>query len=335
MARPTSQMQEILDTLGQLHGLPIATLPPGVARQQPLPDAAARIVYGQHITKRALAPMPAPVGGIAHTMLPSGNGTLRVYTPIGDAPQGGWPAILYLHGGGWVIADLDTYDATARALCEGVGAVVVALHYRQAPEYPWPAAVEDTCEAYQWMLQHAGEITVDAARVAVAGESAGGNLAAVLCLIARTQQWAAPVHQLLVYPVTDVAHGIDSASAKEHAKAAPLNRAMLRWFYDHYLQGEDPQHASVSPLHARSHKDLPPATIVLAEIDPLRSDGEAYAEKLSAAGVAVNLKTFEGVTHEFFGLAGLVDEATAAMKFACDDLKRALETDKPRALKIA
>ena len=335
MPTPTSQMQEILDTLGGLGGQPIESLSPMNARQQPLPNVAAQIVYGQHFTKRALAPNPLPVESIQHKTLPSGNGTLRIYTPKGDAPEMGWPAILYIHGGGWVIADLNTYDASARALADGAQAVVVSLHYRQAPENPWPAAVEDAYEAWQWLSKNARSIRADGSKLAIAGESAGGNLAAVTCLIARTQGVAMPVHQLLVYPVTDVANGVNSASARENAAAKPLNRAMLSWFYDHYVQDEDPRHPTISPLFAKSHAGLPPATIILAEIDPLRSDGEAYAAKLQAAKVPVKLKTYEGATHEFFGLAGLVDVATEAMGFACDELKEAFEHANERPRKIA
>ena len=335
MPTPNDQMQEILDTLGRLHGLPIETLSPANARQMPLPNVAAQIVYGQHFTKRALAPNPLPVEAIEHKTLPSGNGVLRIYTPKGDKPEGGWPAILYIHGGGWVIADLNTYDGSARALADGAKAVVVSLQYRQAPEHPWPAAVEDSYEAWQWMLAHARSLGVDAKKMAIAGESAGGNLAAVTCLIARTQQVPSPVHQLLVYPVTDVANGANSPSARENANAKPLNRAMLNWFYGHYIQNEDPRHATISPLYAKSHENLPPATIILAEIDPLRSDGEAYAEKLKNAGVPTKLKTYEGVTHEFFGLAGLVDEATKAMQFACDELKEAFDYANRYERKIA
>lgn len=334
MSTPTSQMQEILDTLGNLGGLPIESLSPMNARQQPLPNVAAQIVYGQHFTKRALAPMPLPVESIQHKTLPSGNGTLRIYTPKGDAPETGWPAILYIHGGGWVIADLNTYDGSARALADGAKAVVVSLHYRQAPENPWPAPVEDSYEAWQWLTKNARSIGADSRKLAIAGESAGGNLAAVTCLIARTQGIQTPIHQLLVYPVTDVANGVNSPSAREHASAKPLNRAMLSWFYDHYVQDEDPRHPTISPMFAKSHADLPPATIILAEIDPLRTDGEMYARKLKDAGVPTKLKTYEGVTHEFFGLAGLVDEATEAMGFACEELRDAFNhaTERPRRI---
>jgi acetyl esterase len=324
MPTPNNQMQMILDAHAEMGPLPIENLDPVRARQIPLPDRAAVAVYGQHFIKKALAPMPLPVGRVEHRAL-GADVLLRIYTPKGDMPKGGWPSVVYFHGGGFVIATLDTYDASCRALCDGAHAKIISVHYRQAPENPWPAAVEDAFNAYQWVQENTRQLNLNPNQIAIAGESAGGNLATVVCLIARTQKAPMPVHQLLVYPVTDMANGVNSASARENANAKPLNRAMLNWFYGHYLQGEDAHHPSASPLLATSHQGLPAATVILAEIDPLRSDGEAYAKKLKEAGVPVNLKVFDGVTHEFFGLVGLVDEAAAAMKMACDDLKDAFE----------
>jgi acetyl esterase len=335
MHAPNEQMQMILDAHKEMGPLPIESLTPDLARLIPLPDRAAVAVYGHHLMKKAFTPFPVPVGNVEHAVLktPSGNLLARIYTPKGTAPDGGWPVLIYFHGGGFVIATLDTYDSSCRALCDGAKCVVVSLHYRQAPEHPWPAAAEDAYAGYSWAHINAGELGWNFELIAVGGESAGGNLAAIVCLMARDRNEVAPVHQLLIYPVTDFVHGSQSPSAIENAQAQPLNQAMLDWFYGYYLGETDRTQAYVSPLHASSHAGLPPATVILAQIDPLRSDGEAYAAKLAAAGVPTKIKIYEGVTHEFFGLAGLVNESTEAVAFACKELRKSW--DAPRMVAVA
>lgn len=324
MSQLTSQMQAILDTHAELGPLPIETLTPEQARLVPLLDKAALSYYGQHFMKRVLAPMPLPVNKIDNLLIPGADSDImaRIYTPKSDAPKEGWPVVVYFHGGGWVIANLDTYDGSARAICDAADSIVVSVHYRQAPEHPWPAAPEDAFAAYKWVRDHIHKWNGDAYRIAVAGESAGGNLAAVVCLMARDKKIAMPAHQLLIYPVTDLARGSDSASAIEHADAKPLNRKMLKWFYELYASPENRKHEYASPLYT-DLEGLPTATIILAAIDPLRSDGQAYAERLDSADVPVTVRVYEGVTHEFFGLAGLLDEATQAVAFAGSALKDA------------
>ncbi len=325
MQKPNSQMQAILDAHKAMGPLPIEEQTVENARLIPLLDRAAVAVYGQHFTKRALAPMPRSVAKVEHRTIPKLNSDdgeilLRIYTPKGNVPTTGWPVAVYYHGGGWVIANLDTYDSSCRAICDNAKCVVVSVGYAQAPEHKWPAAPNDAYAAYKWVLENTVLIGGDLMSVAVAGESAGGNLAAVVTLMARDNQLPPPVHQLLIYPVTDLENGFNSPSARENVNAAPLNTAMLDWFYSHYLpEGEDRKQAYISPLYANL-SDLPTATIILAEIDPLRSDGEQYAAKLGHEGVQVNLKKFAGVTHEFFGLDGLVTEATDAVKFAAENL---------------
>ena len=330
MEKPNSQMQSILDVLGELNPLPIETLTPEQARVMPLPDRAAFIYYGQHIAKRALAPMPPPIGRLEHKLIPGGDNGLviRIYAPKKEVPQGGWPVVVYFHGGGWVIATLDTYDGSCRALSMGADCMVVSVEYRKAPEHPFPAPVEDAFTAYQWVLANAALIGGDSSRIAIAGESAGGNLAAVVAQLARDQGVTLPVHQLLVYPVTDIAHGPESSSARENATAKPLNKAMLDWFYACYVpEGVDRMQPSLSPYHATDLSGLPPATVINAQIDPLLDDGMKYANKLAAADVPVVHKVYEGVTHEFFGLAGLVTEATEAVKLACTELRKAFKNE--------
>lgn len=329
MSEPTSQMQAVLDAHKAMGPLPIETLTAEIARQIPLADKAAQAVYGQHFLKRAMAPMPLPVGAAEHKQIQGqkGNVLLRIYTPAGTAPEAGWPVLVYYHGGGWVIATLDTYDASARALCEGAQCVVVSAHYRQAPEHPFPAAYEDALSAYSWVEMNARSLKGNPSKIAIAGESAGGNLAAVVAQTLRDKGSKLPLHQLLVYPVTDLVNGPLSASAKLHANAKPLNTAMLNWFYDQYAPNlKDRSNPYISPLNGEM-KGLPEATVILAEIDPLQSEGENYANQLNISGVPVERKLYKGVTHEFFGMVGLVDEATEAMKFACDRLKAAFNKE--------
>ena len=328
MPNPTAQMQAILDAHAKMGPLAIETLTPEQARLIPLPDRAAAAVYGQNITNRTFAASPLPVCKVEQRLVDGAEGQImaRLYTPKGEAPQGGWPAVVYFHGGGWVIANLDTYDASARGLCEGAQAMVISVHYRQAPEHKWPAAPNDAYAAYLWVHRNALQLGINADKIAVAGESAGGNLAAVVSLMARDKDDVMPVHQLLVYPVTDLVNGVKSQSAIENAMAKPLNNAMLDWFYGHYLADKkDGLNPYASPLYAKSHAALPTTTIILAQIDPLRSDGEAYADRLISAGVPVSIKLYAGVTHEFFGMSGLVSEATEAMALATGDLRSAFD----------
>jgi acetyl esterase len=337
MAKPNTQMQALLDAHAALGPLPIETLSHETARQIPLLDRAAAIVYGQHIAKRTFSPMPVPIGRIEHRLIRGEDGNLlvRIYTPEGKAPEDGWPVLLYFHGGGWVLGNLDSYDASCRALCTHAQCLVVSVAYRQAPEHKWPAAPEDAFSAYQWVCANAGTIQGNAMKIAVGGESAGGNLAAVLTLMILSKNALLPIHQLLIYPVTDLENGMHSPSAQENVDAAPLNSAMLQWFYDLYLpDNANRKHPYVSPLYALNLAGLPSATVVLAQIDPLRSEGEMYARKLEGAGVDVAFKTFDGVTHEFFGMAGLLDAASDAVTFAKEGLQRAFRGDDEEMLPV-
>lgn len=317
------QMQRVLDVHAAFGAPAPNTLSPQEARLGPTPaDAVKQVLIAQ--SKDAA---PQPVGRVEPLMIPGPAGDIeaRCYTPEGDGP---FPVLVYFHGGGWVIADLDTYDSSARALAVAAECIVVSCHYRQAPEHPYPAAHADAVVATRWIMEHAQELGGDPGRVAIAGESAGGNLATTTCLEFVEQGWTTPIHQLLVYPVVDAS--FDTTSYREHAEAKPLNREMMLWFWDNYvpdatMRGEP--HAT--PLHA-DLAGLPPTTIVLAEIDPLCSEGEAYAERLRAAGIKVNLRRFDGVTHEFFGMGAVVDLAKDAVEFAAADLRRAFQASSTR-----
>ena len=311
------QMQAVLNELATLGGKPIESLTPVEARRQPTPaDAVASL-----LKKRGKPAAPLAVGTVGdHTITgPAGPIAIRVYTPAGQGP---WPVLLYIHGGGWVIASIDTYDASARALTNAVQAVVVSAHYRQAPEHKFPAAHEDTFAAYRWTLENAASIGGDPRRVAVAGESAGGNLAAGIAIRARDEQVQTPLHQLLIYPVADAA--MATPSYGEHAMAKPLNKAMMAWFFRHVVRRPaDVDDARISLMKTTNLAGLAPATIINAEIDPLRSEGEMFAEQLRTAGVPVRQRTFAGVTHEFFGMGAIVDTANSAVAFAAEGLKKA------------
>lgn len=265
--------------------------------------------------------MPAPKSDTMGRDIPVAGGSVhaRVYTP--KAGNGPFPIIVYYHGGGWVIADLDTYNASAQGLCEQVGAVVVSVAYRQAPEHKFPVQHNDSFAAYQWVLNNAASIKGDAKRVAVVGESAGGNLAANVSIMARDKKIAMPVHEVLVYPIAS--NDVNSASYTKYASAKPLDKPLMEWFLDQTVsnkaQSADPR---ISLVRANL-KGLPATTLIGAEIDPLQTEGKLLADKLEAAGVDVSYKLYNGVTHEFFGMATVVPEAKQAQAYAADALKKA------------
>jgi len=317
-------MIDVLEQLAAFEAPPISDLSARNAREVPLPgDAVAALLAEQGETVA-----PEAVGDIAHVLMPSLSGAddilARVYTPEGDGP---FPVVVYFHGGGWVIANLDKYDASARALTNAAEAIVVSVAYRQAPEFPFPAAVEDAYDAYLWVLENAESINGDAARVAVAGESAGGNLAATVSLLALQRGDPLPVYQVLVYPVTQLV-STQTPSYETYANAVPLNLPLLEWFVARYLADPaDGFSPYASPLLVDDLAGLPPTTLITAEIDPLRSEGEAYAHRLEAAGVPVVYQNFTGVTHEFFGMGAVLDEAQDAVALAADGLNSAFASD--------
>jgi acetyl esterase len=245
----------------------------------------------------------------------SGPLRLRVYRPEGSAQ--GVPTVVFFHGGGFVIGDLDTHDNQCRWLCRDTGSVVVSVDYRLAPEAPWPAAVEDCVAATRWAAEHVGELGGDAARLAVAGDSAGGNLAAVVAQLCRDEGAPALAAQLLIYPATDFTDGDHHASRVENAEGYFLTADDMRWFSANYAGAvEDLTQAALSPLHGRL-ADLPPAVVVTAEFDPLRDEGEAYAAALRSAGVQVQAQRFDGLVHGFFDMALVSRAAAAAVTATC------------------
>lgn len=316
MGKPDPQMQTVLDALATLNPKPLNELSATDARKQPGPaDAVKKVMKSQGKVPEGVATIDD-----IKIKLSSGDIDARVYRPEGDGP---FPVILYIHGGGWVIADLDTYDAAPRALANGAQALVISADYRKAPEHKFPAAHEDCYGAYQWVLANAGQYKGDAKRVALVGESAGGNMANAVSIMAQAQGIQMPVHQVLVYPVADVS--MDTPSYRENAKAKPLNAPMMKWFFDQTLSNPsvDSTDPKIAPLRAKTLKGLPSTTIITAQIDPLRSEGEALAKKLEADGVKVTYRNFDGVTHEFFGMGAVVDKSKEAVALAVGNLKEA------------
>jgi acetyl esterase len=261
------------------------------------------------------------VAAVADRAVPGPGGDLRarVYTPRGAPP---FPIVVFFHGGGWVVGTLDTYDPLCRALAAAVPTVVVSVDYRLAPEHRWPAAVEDAYAATLWASRHAAELGGAQHRLAVAGDSAGGNLAAVVALGARDRGGPAIAFQLLVYPALDAAG--DTGSWREHADGFYLTAAGMRWYWDHYLGGADGAAPDASPLRAAFLGGLPPALVVTADHDVLRDEGEAYAARLREAGVAADVRRVEGVVHGFFRWRAVTGAADAALQEAAAALRSAL-----------
>lgn len=316
MATPEPQMKAVLDELAALKGKPIEKLTAKEARKQPGPTDAVKKL----LTKKGRSTAPEDVEKVENKVIPGPAGKIpvRIYTP---STEENLPVIVYFHGGGWVIANIDAYDASCRALANNTNAIVVSVGYRQAPEHKFPAAPEDAFAATQWVMKNAGTMNGDPNKVAVAGESAGGNLATVVSLMSREKKGKMPVHQLLVYPVTD--HNFNKPSYIENANAKPLNKAMMPWFWNNYLKSPtEATNQYAVPLKAKSLKGLPPTTIIAAEIDPLRSEGQEYANRLKQAGVPVTYKLYTGVAHEFFGMGAVVDKAKDAISFASAELNK-------------
>ncbi len=323
-ATPTPEMQAVLDHLAKLEPKPLDTLTAVEARKQPTPaDAVMALLKAQDKSTA-----PEAVADVDNRTIPGPDGKIkiRVYTPKGAGP---FPVIVYYHGGGFVIADLDTYDSSPRALANAVEAIVVSSHYRQGPEHKFPAAQEDAFAAYRWTLDHAAEFKGDPTRVAVAGESAGGNLAAAVSMMANEQGVKVPIHQLLVYPVAGA--DMNTPSYKEYAQAKPLNKPMMAWFFKNAATPADAENPRLNLLNSPALAQQPPTTIITAQIDPLRSEGEALAMKLKAAGVPVSYKNYDGATHEFFGMGAVVPQAKAAVAFAAQELKTAFAGTKSAA----
>ena len=248
---------------------------------------------------------------------PAGDVPVRIYSPAGDGPH---PALVFFHGGGWVLGDLDTVDGPCRSLTNQAGCVVVSVDYRLAPENKFPACLDDCTAAVRWVSENAGALGIDGSRIAIGGDSAGGNLTATVALQNRDAGGPALCHQLLIYPVTDSRRNTPSYTT--NGEGYFLSAAAMEWFWDQYLndasEGENPL---ASPIRASDLSRLPPATVITAEFDPLRDEGEAYAEQLASAGVAVESKRWEGTIHGFFGMPDLLQKGKEAIAYAASRLR--------------
>ena len=267
------------------------------------------------------ATSPPPVAKVENRNIPGPAGEIpvRIYTPGSEGPgsegpdgEGPHPLLIFFHGGGFVFCDLDSHDALARALCNAASAVVVSVDYRLAPEAKFPAAPEDCYAATVWAVANAASLGADAERVAVAGDSAGGNLAAVVSQMAKLRGGPSIAHQLLIYPVT--ANDFTTGSYETNGEGFFLTRNMMQWFWHHYLESEDDaKHPMASPLRAADLAGLPPATVITAEFDPLRDEGEAYARRLAEAGVPTLHSRYDGVVHGFVSMYEAVDKGQEAL----------------------
>ncbi len=295
-----------------------AVLDAGKAAPAPYEQPVEELRAG---TRDAAPALYGPVDEVdSVTSVDAGGVPVRIYRPIGAASSAG--ALVFFHGGGWVTGDLESHDPLCRGLTARSGCVVVSVGYRLAPEHRFPAAVDDAWTATRWVAANARELEIDPARIGVGGDSAGGNLAAVVALRGRDN--GLPLaFQLLVYPVTD--HRFDTASYSELAEGNGLTLRTMRWFWEQYLaRPEDGESPDASPLRADDLAGLPPALVLTAGYDPLRDEGEAYAARLTAAGVSTKLVRYDGLIHGFFRMAGVIDAAAAALDETAAALREAL-----------
>lgn len=298
---PTPETQGLLAMLEEAGG-------PDISEQTP---EDARAAIANFAAMQAGAPEPARVEDRT-VPGPAGEIPVRVYASDGD----NLPVVMYFHGGGWVLGDIDSHDGTCKQLLAELGdAVVVSVHYRLAPEDKYPAAADDCYAAAAWVAENGAEIGADGSRMAVCGDSAGGNLSAVVSQMARDRGGPAIAAQVLHVPVTD--HSYDTASYTENAEGKLLTKASMVWFWDHYLpNAEAGQEAYASPLQASDLSGLPPALVQTAEYDPLRDEGEAYGAALESAGNTVTVRRYDGVVHDPFMMFAVIPTGVECLKEA-------------------
>ncbi|MFD2933451.1 alpha/beta hydrolase [Spirosoma flavum] len=314
------QMQAVIEELGRLSPTPLNQLTPQQARLQPsFKDAVNSLLDKNKI------PRPTANVTVSQRMIPGAGGTpirIVVYTP--NNVSGTLPVIVYFHGGGWVVASPEVYENSTLALAEETGAIVVSVDYRLAPEYKFPTAHNDAFAAYQWVKQNAASLNGNPAKVAVAGESAGGNMAITVAMMARDQHIGLPVHILSVFPVAN--NDLNTASYNQYANAMPLNRPLIQYFTSNYFNSPaDGDSPLISLVDVADLSALPPTTIIGAEIDPLQTEGMQLRDKLIASGVTVTYQLFTGATHEFFGMYAIVPQAQQAQDLAATQLRNAFK----------
>jgi acetyl esterase len=292
----------------------------GVPPTHTLPPADARRFY----LERRFFTQPDPAEVAAVRDLADGELPLRLYRPLGSHPDSVLPVLVFFHGGGWVIGDRDTHDSLCRQLCNASGCAIVSVDYRMGPEHRFPAAVDDCVAATRWVREQAAALQLDAARLAVGGDSAGGNLAAVVCLALREAAQPLPAFQLLIYPATDMR--MVAPSHQTNGEGYLLTRDTMQYFRSHYIP--DAARWSdwrASPLLAPDLRGLPPALVLTAGYDPLRDEGRQYADALSAAGCTTQYVCFERQIHGFMPMGRVIDEANTAVDLCAAALRRALK----------
>ena len=303
------QVRAYLDTLAAAKLTPTEQLTPAAAREQMIAASAA------------LGPSE-PVHAVEDRWIagPGGDVPVRIYRPSAERPQ---PALVYFHGGGWAVGSVATHDGYCRALCNAAGVAIVSVDYRLAPEHPFPAAADDAYATLLGVARLSSDWGIDVSRLAVGGDSAGGNLAAAAALMARDRGGPPLALQLLIYPVTDA--GCDTPSYRENEEGYGLTRASMLWFWDQYApRPEDRANPYAAPLATADFSGLPPAIIITAEYDPLRDEAEAFAARLRDAGVPVELTRYDGMIHGFVRRLVLFDRAREALGQVAAGLRRGL-----------
>ena len=306
-----AQVQPLLDAMSSMEGPQLHEMSPAEARAM--------------FEAMRMAPAESPeLQSVTDIKIPSPEGHVipaRVYVPVGTSKP---PVCVYFHGGGWVIGSVESHDAPCRELAARSGCAVVSVDYRLSPETPYPGPLDDCIAATEWIATNGSEIGVDGSRLAVGGDSAGGNLAAAVTLVARERGGPAIAAQALVYPATDLS--LAQPSIVENGEGYFLTADAMRWFVGHYLNGAPAKSIDplVSPLHAPDVTGLPPALVITAEFDPLRDEGEAYARKLEAAGVPTTQHRFDGQIHGFLGMYAMLDDGKAALDEIAGTLRSAL-----------
>lgn len=301
------QAKAVLEKMAAAGGASMHTMTPVEARQ------VYRSMRNREVSEE--------VGSVNDERIPGplGDIPIRIYKPVHNH-NSKLPILVYYHGGGWVIGDLDTHDSVCRTLTNEAECIVVSVDYRLGPEHKFPAAVEDSFAALEWVAEHAESFGGDRERIAVGGDSAGGNLATVVSIMAKEKQAPNIVFQLLIYPSTGVGQ---TKSYEENGEGLFLTKDLMKWFRKHYMNSpSDAKNPYFSPYLYEDVSGLPPALIMTAEYDPLRDDGKAYADKLKAAGVEVEYVDYPGMIHGFVTLANVIDKGQQALKDAAEALKK-------------